>query len=260
MDHGLDAPDRHRGLTHVPTVVDVTDTTPDQRPTVPVDGGAVPTQLFLPPGGRGPGLVLCQEIFGVTEYIRGRARQLAERGHVVLVPETYWRLGSPVISEGMDGLEEAMAATGRLDWDQTVADTVAVTRALRERPEVVGPTAIMGFCFGGGLAWATTAALTRAGDPPAALVAYYGSQIPQLLDLVDDVRVPQLHHWGTADQFIPAEGVAEVERATAGSATVFVHHEGAGHAFDNPSPAFHHAQASADAWAETTAWVGAQLT
>jgi carboxymethylenebutenolidase len=159
----------------------------------------------------------------------------------------------------MDGLEEAMDASSRLDWETTVADTVAVTRALRERPEVRGGTGIMGFCFGGGLAWATAAALTDAGDPPAVLVAYYGSQIPSLLDLADRVRVPQLHHWGTADQFIPAQGVAAVEAATAGPETTFVRHEGAGHAFDNPSPAFHHPQASQDAWASTTAWLAEHL-
>ena len=232
---------------------------PDQQPSVAVEDGAVPTQLFLPPGGSGPGLVLCQEIFGVTDYIRRRARALADLGHVVLVPESYWRLGSPVISEGMERIEEAMGASSRLDWERTVADTVAVTRALRERPEVSGGTGIMGFCFGGGLAWATTAALTEAGEPPSVLVAYYGSQIPTLLDLADSIRVPQLHHWGTADQFIPAEGVAEIERVTAGPGTTFVRHEGAGHAFDNPSPAFHHPQASQDAWASTTRWLAENL-
>lgn len=179
---------------------------------------------------------------------------------MVLVPESYWRLGSPVIGEDADHLEEAMAASGRLDWEQTVADTEAATRALRERPEVGGrPVGLVGFCFGGGLAWATTAALTRSGEPPAALVAYYGSQIPSLLELADLVRVPQLHHWGTADQFIPVERVAAVEAATAGGQTTFVRHEGAGHAFDNPTPVFHHAQASADAWARTSAWLAEHL-
>ena len=40
--------------------------TPDQRTVVPVEGGDLPVQVFLPPGGTGPGLVVCQEIFGVT--------------------------------------------------------------------------------------------------------------------------------------------------------------------------------------------------
>lgn len=233
--------------------------TPDQRTVVPVDGGELPVQVFLPPSGSGPGLVVCQEIFGVTDYIRSRARDLADLGYVVLVPESYWRLGSPVIGEDADHLEEAMGAAGRLDWGQTVADTVAATRVLRERPEVTGPVGLLGFCFGGGLAWATTAALTQAGDPPAALVAYYGSQIPTLLELADLVRVPQLHHWGTADQFIPVEGVAAVEAATRGDATTFVRHEGAGHAFDNPTPVFHHPQASAEAWAHTGEWLAEEL-
>ena len=80
-----------------------------------------------------------------------------------------------------------------------------------------------------------------------------------VLELADLVRVPQLHHWGTADQFIPVERVAAVEAATAGGQTTFVRHEGAGHAFDNPTPVFHHAQASADAWARTSAWLAEHL-
>lgn len=237
----------------------MSDTAPDERTDVPVPGGDLPVQVFLPPSGSGPGLVLCQEIFGVTEYIRRRARDLAALGYVVLVPETYWRLGAPVFGEGMDNLDNAMGAAMRTDLEVAVADTAAATRVLRDRPEVTGPVGLAGFCFGGGLSWATTAALTRDGEPPAVLVAYYGSQIPEHLDLASDVTVPQLHHWGEADQFIPAEGVAAVREATAGEQTTFVLHEGAGHAFDNPSPAFHHEQASADAWERTTSWLAEHL-
>ena len=238
----------------------MTTTTPDERPTVAVEGGDLPVQLYVPATGAGPGIVLLQEIFGVTDYIRSRARDLADLGYVVLVPESYWRLGSPVISEAMDGLEEAMGAASRLDWEQTVADAVAATRYLRQRPEVTGRTGLVGFCFGGGLAWATAAQLADQGEAPDALVAYYGSQIPTLLDLADRVRSPQLHHWGNADQFIPAEGVDAVEQAvTAAEDATFCRYDGAGHAFDNPSPAFHHAEASARAWPVTTEWLASRL-
>lgn len=235
--------------------------TPDQTFTVPVEDGDLPVQLFLPEGGTGPGIVLFQEIFGVTDYIRSRARDLAGLGYVVLVPESYWRLGSPVLSEAMDDLGAAKETSGQIDWEQTVRDAVAATRALRERPEVSGPVGLMGFCFGGGLAWATSAALTDESEPPAVLVAYYGSQIPGLLDLADRVQVPQQHHWGAAEQFIPAEGVTAVEaavREAAGGGT-FHRHEGGGHAFDNPSPAFHHAEASAAAWVLTVEWLAKHL-
>jgi carboxymethylenebutenolidase len=230
---------------------------PDQHLSVAVEDGAVPAQLFLPSSGSGPGVVLFQEIFGVTAYIQSRARDLADLGYAVLVPESYWRQGSPVLGEGADGMTDAMAALGRLEWERTVSDAVACTRALRDRPEVVGPVALMGFCFGGGLAWCATAALTEAGAGPAALVAYYGSQIPDNLGLTDRVTCPQLHHWGNADQFIPADGIAAVEAAVTsgpGDAT-FCRYDGAGHAFDNPSPAFHHAGASQEAWATTTSWL-----
>ncbi|NYF96930.1 dienelactone hydrolase family protein [Janibacter cremeus] len=238
----------------------MTTATPDERSTTAVEGGELPVELFLPAAGSGPGIVLFQEIFGVTGYIRSRARDLADLGYVVLVPESYWRLGSPVISEGMDGLEEAMGASNRLDWDQTVADAVAATRHLTQRSEVTGATGLVGFCFGGGLAWATAAVLADEGEAPAALVAYYGSQIPTLLDLAERVRSPQLHHWGNSDQFIPAEGVAAVEDAvTAAEDATFCRYDGAGHAFDNPSPAFHHAEASALAWPVTTDWLATHL-
>ena len=69
---------------------------------VSVDGGEMPADLHLPTGDRGPGIVLFQEIFGVTDYIDGRARDLAALGYVVLVPHLYWRQGDPTISG--DGL------------------------------------------------------------------------------------------------------------------------------------------------------------
>ena len=238
----------------------MTDPTPDREVRITVEDGDLPAQLFLPPGGSGPGVLLLQEIFGVTDYIRSRARDLAHLGYVVLVPQTYWRQGSLVIDEGEGGLEEAMGTANSLDWERTVADTVAAARALRELPETTGRTGVMGFCFGGGLAWATTARLSDEGDPPAALLAYYGSQIPTLLDLADHIDCPQLHHWGSADQFIPAEGVDAVEQAvTSATGGTFCRHDGAGHAFDNPSPTFHHPQASARAWETTTKWLGERL-
>ena len=144
---------------------------PDHHLTVDVEDGAVPAQLFVPASGSGPGIVLFQEIFGVTPYIQSRARDLADLGYAVLVPESYWRQGSPVLGEGMEDLGDAMAALGRLDWGQAVSDAVACARAMPSRPEVAGPVALMGFCFGGGLAWCATATLSAEGEAPAALVA-----------------------------------------------------------------------------------------
>ena len=48
--------------------------------------------LSLPPTGRGPGIVLIQEIWGVNEHIRAVADQYAQDGYVVLAPDLFWRL------------------------------------------------------------------------------------------------------------------------------------------------------------------------
>lgn len=218
----------------------------------------IPADLLIPESGSGPGIVLFQEIFGVTDYIRSRARDLADLGYVVLIPHFYGRLGDPVIEEGGDGLPKAMGLLEELDWDGAVADGVAALTALRDHPAVSGPVGLLGFCFGGGLAYNVAA---EADSRPDALVSYYGSALPDLLGLAPQVTTPSLHHFGDNDDYIPLDTVREIEQAvTDGHDEVtFVLHPGAGHAFDNPSPTFHHEGASQEAWARTVAWLAAEL-
>jgi carboxymethylenebutenolidase len=223
--------------------------------TVPTPDGDMPAHLWLPPSGKGPGLVLLQEIFGVSDYIRARAADVAALGYVVLVPETYWRLDGASVDESReDFLDQGLALVGRLDWDAAVADAVAAVAALREQPEVTGGVGVIGFCLGGGLAF-NVAAVAEVD----VLVAYYGSALPNLLGLADRVDVPSLHHFGTDDAYIPLETVHEIRAAVAGPGVEFHLHAGAGHAFDNPHPVFHHAAASAAAWEQTVDFLGRTL-
>jgi len=218
----------------------------------------LPADLLLPDGGSGPGIVLFQEIFGVTDYIRSRAHDLADLGYVVLVPHIYARLGDPVVEEGGDGLPRAMELLQQLDWDQAVADGVAALEALRSHDAVTGGVGVLGFCFGGGLAFAVAA---QADATPDVLVSYYGSALPDLLALAPQVGVPSLHHFGEADAYIPLDTVREIERAVTASndAVTFETYAGADHAFDNPSPTFHHPEASQQAWSTTASWLGVHL-
>ena len=72
--------------------VDTSPIADDQTVYVGTDGGQLPAHLWLPPAGSGPGLLLIQEIFGGSDYIKQRAADLAQLGYVVLAPEIYWRL------------------------------------------------------------------------------------------------------------------------------------------------------------------------
>ena len=219
--------------------------------------GQMPAHLWLPAGGSGPGILLVQEIFGVSDYIRSRASDLAAAGYVVLAPELYWRLEQQRADASSEaGLQQAMGLMSQLDWSTTVADSVAALERLAGLDEVRGLPGVMGFCFGGGVAF-NVAAVAE----PSVLVSYYGSALPQLLDLVPKVACPSLHHFGTADDYIPIEAVQAISAAvTAGSPPAEVElHEGANHAFDNPDFAFHHPQASERAWQQTLTFLRQEL-
>lgn len=222
--------------------------------TLPTDSGDLPVHRWLPPSGTGPGVLLLHEIFGISEYVRTRAADLAEAGYVVFAPELYWRL--PQAQVGEDDASRGMELAQQLPWDDALADARTAMDALRAAPESTGRIALVGFCYGGGLAFNLAAQTV-----PDALVSYYGSALPTLLPLAREVTAPSLHHFGTADEFIPLETVEKVRDAvTTGHPRVqFFTYDGAGHAFDNPAPLFHHEQAAALAWQRTLVFLGAHL-
>lgn len=224
---------------------------------VATDAGEMPAHLWRPPAGQGPGLVLVQEIFGVSDYIRSRAADLAALGYVVLAPEVYWRLDDAEIDETRpDFLDRAMAVAGRVEWEAAVDDVRTALTYLRGLREVTGGVGLVGFCFGGGLAFNVAAV-----DDVDTLVSYYGSALPGLLDLAAKVRMPSLHHFGTADAYLDADTRARIGDAVTvtNPYTVVETYEGAGHAFDNPHPLFHHAEASEQAWRTTTDFLARTL-
>ncbi|MGB7819910.1 MAG: dienelactone hydrolase family protein [Ornithinibacter sp.] len=222
---------------------------------VPTLDGPMPAQVWLPAAGRGPGILLLQEIFGVSAYIRRRAQDLAALGYVVVAPEVFWRLGVSEVENGPGMLDEAMGLLGRLDWDAAVADSLAALDVLRSRPEVTGTIGVVGFCFGGGLGYAVAAA-----SPAEALVSFYGSALPDLVTAVPSVSTPSLHHFGEADSYIPMPAVERVrDSVSAGGPVEFHTYPGADHAFDNSDFFGHHPEASALAWQRTEEWLARNL-
>ena len=232
-----------------------------QTASVTTAAGDMPAHLWLPPSGSGPGIVLLQEIFGVTGYIQRRAAQLAELGYVVLAPEIYWRLGVTEPIGGAEALERGMGLVQQLDWDAAVADAVASVDWLRGREEVHGGVGVFGFCFGGGLGFMTAAALEsrEPATPAAAFVSYYGSSLPEVGESLH-VAAPSLHHFGLADSYIDVDTVRAIEASvTQQPATTFFTYEGADHAFDNDEMPLHHPAASALAWQRTTDFLAEHL-
>lgn len=222
---------------------------------VPTPDGPMPARVWLPASGRGPGILLLQEIFGVSAYIRRRAEDLAALGYVVVAPEVFWRLGVSEVENGPGMLDEAMGLLGQLDWDAAVSDSLAALDVLRSRPEVTGTVGVVGFCFGGGLGYAVAAA-----SPTDALVSFYGSALPDLVTAVPSVSTPSLHHFGEADSYIPMPTVERIrDSVSAGGPVEFHTYPGADHAFDNSDFFGHHPEASALAWQSTEEWLARSL-
>lgn len=213
---------------------------------VSTQDGPFEMTVWLPESGRGPGVLLVQEIYGVSDYIRAVGEDLARLGYVTAAPDLFWRLKPGFqAGPGEEGLREAMDMASHFDWDKGIADGEQAMRHLSALPEVAGGTGIVGFCFGG-----TVGFLVAARTHPGTLVSFYGSGVPDSLDALDEIHCPVMLHFGGSDPYIPRENVTRVEEAARGRPNVEVHvQEEAGHAFHNRmSPMFYQPGPAARAW------------
>jgi carboxymethylenebutenolidase len=225
--------------------------------TIETPDGAMGAHVAVPESGSGPGIVLIHEIFGVNDYVRDAAQRLAEAGYVALAPDLFWRTRPGLdLPNDDEGMKIGREAAQELDGAAAARDAIAALDALRALPECDGRAGVMGFCFGGSMAWQVAAD----GDPDVAVI-YYGSAIPNALDAADRVTCPTIMHWGGADPFIPREAIDAVVAMAAGRDNIECHvHEGAGHAFDNHrSERFHVPEARAAAWEQTAAFLAREL-
>jgi len=217
--------------------------------SVQTPDGSFDLPVWLPEGGTGPGLLLIQEIYGVSDYIQAVAGDLAGLGYVVAAPDLFWRLKpGHLAAHDQEGLAESLDLVSRFDFGRGVADSAVALRALTALPEVAGGTGVIGFCLGGSIAYflAAQAELDAA-------VSFYGSAVHDNLGLLAQIEGPLQLHYGGNDPYIPREQVRRVEIAVTGRPNAEIHvEEDAGHAFHNRmAPMFHVPEPAARAWQHT---------
>lgn len=218
--------------------------------------GAFNAYLATPLSGKGPGIVLCQEIFGVNATMRAVADYYAEEGYTVLVPDLFWRI-APGIELGDRGedFQRALGLYQRFDEALGVKDVGAALDALRARPECVGQTGVLGFCLGGKLAYLAACRL----DGVACAVAYYGVGIERALGEAANIQGRLVLHVAERDGFCPPEAQAQIRAALGGKDGIELYvYPGVDHAFariggehfDHPSALMAHQRSIAALRAE----------
>src|SRR5215211_52206 len=208
---------------------------------IPVNGDAVPAYISLPPSGRGPGVVVIQERWGLVPHIRNVADRLAAQGFVAVAPDLY---------RGKETSEpdEAGKLVMEMQLDQAAKDMAAAVDALLAMPETTGEGAgVVGFCVGGGLA------LFLASRKPevTAVVCYYGFPRDGMRWDLSAVKAAVLGHAAEDDDFAPPEVTERIERELrdAGVDVTFHHYPGTTHAFFNDDrPEVHDAEAADLSW------------
>lgn len=165
------------------------------------------------------GLVILQEIFGVTDQLKGLAKRYAALGYNVAIPALFDRQerGAVIAFENAPRGRDLMLTA---DLNTTMTDISAAVDALTQRS---GKVAVMGFCWGGGLALRAAQKLNI-----ACAVAFYGTRLPQYLD--SPLKAPLLGHFGATDDHVPPEMLHQTQDYLP---EMQVHIYQAGHAFAN---------------------------
>jgi carboxymethylenebutenolidase len=173
-------------------------------------------------GRRRGGVIVIQEIFGLDRYVQEDLERWSGLGFEVLAPSMFDRQERGFVA-GHDeagiqaGFKHAMANSR----ENVIGDIQACIDALKAR----GPVFIVGYCYGGSMAWLAAAKASGL----SAASCYYGSRIKDMADMA--LSCPVIVHWGRKDGMNPDEVKAAVNAVH--PAAPFYIYENSGHGFNN---------------------------
>lgn len=190
------------------------------------------------------GIVILQEIFGVTDQLKSVASRYAALGYEVAIPALFDRHEKNAIipfDQAPRGRDMMLAS----DLEKTMEDADAAVKALKAKGGRGSKVGVIGFCWGGGLAIHAAQVL----DIDAA-ISFYGTRLPNYLG--QPLLAPVLGHFGTADDHVPPDMLAAAREALP---SMHVHLYEAGHAFANDARPSYVAEAADKAHERTEAFL-----
>ncbi len=203
---------------------------PRHREYVPLKHGDRTVQTFVvypEVSGKAPVIVLIHEIFGLSDWAKEMADELAAQGYIVVLPDLLSGAGpNGGGTDAFAGQDEVTRAVSGLNADQVTADLDAVADYGRKLPSANGKLYVAGFCWGGGKSFAFA---THRHDLSAAFV-FYGPPPPD--DALKAITAPVYGFYAGNDARISATVPATTEAMkAAGKKYDPVIYDGAGHGF-----------------------------
>ena len=184
------------------------------------DGHTFDAYRAQPKGKPRGALVVVQEIFGVNSHIRSVTDGYAAEGYLAIAPAMYDRVKRNYdTGYTQEDIQAGVAIMQKLNWDQTMLDAKAAIDAAKP----AGKVGIVGYCWGGTVAWVAAARLSGL----ACAAPYYGGAIPNFI--AEQPKCPVMFHFGEQDHSITLEQAKKVAAAHPGATT---HYYPAGHGFN----------------------------
>jgi dienelactone hydrolase len=211
--------------------------------------------------GKRPGVLIVHEWWGLNDYVRGRAKQVAELGYTALAVDMYG--DGKVADHPKDA--GAFSASVMKDPQVALARFRAAMQFLKSQP-MVDPDKIaaIGYCMGG----AIVLNAAREGWDLKAVASFHGS-LGGLVPIKGPIKAKLLVCHGADDSFIPPEAVEAFKKQMndADADLKFISYPGAKHGFTNPGAdeagkkfqidIDYNAEADAESWKELKAFLEA---
>jgi carboxymethylenebutenolidase len=165
------------------------------------DGHKLDAYQAEPAGKPRGGIVVIQEIFGVNSHIKSVADGYAADGYLAIAPAMFDRAQKNFdVGYSPDDMTKGRETRAKVTNDMALKDAEAAIKAVSS----AGKVGIVGYCWGGSIAWLAAGKLGGI----ACSVAYYGGGILGDQDVAP--KVPLMAHFGDKDAHIPVEGVKKL--------------------------------------------------
>jgi carboxymethylenebutenolidase len=220
------------------------------RVTLKVNGATTEGYLALP-DGRGPGIVVIQEWWGLVPHIESVADRFAAAGFVALAPDLYHGRST----KSPDEAGKMMMAMRVEEAERDLADAVDYVASHGQTSS--SKVGTIGFCMGGALSLFAASKNPKVG----ACVVFYGGH-PKIRPDLDALQAPVLGIYAGRDGFVSPAVVKDLDDnlTRLGKRHEFHTYANADHAFFNDHrPEVYDEAAAADAWAKTLAFFRREL-